>query len=158
MSKAKTSKTDYPAPQQLLDADFALRGRAQVTTKIDLEDLERKATVALGEHPWRVYRCHSADDGLACGIKDQSFVSDDEDACQIGVIVDTNRDECHHAIALEDAEHIAANSPPVTLALIARIRELEAAMMRAGHAFAGILPAPDVQQFIALIERGVVLA
>jgi hypothetical protein len=31
-----------------------------------------------------------------------------------------------HADSMQTAEHIAANSPPVTLALIARIRELEA--------------------------------
>lgn len=100
-----------------------------MTTKIDLDELGRKAAAAsnaaISDHPWRVYRCRFADDGLACGIKDEPFVSEVEDAYQIGIVIDTNRDECQHAIAVEDAEHIAANSPPVTLALIARIRELE---------------------------------
>lgn len=98
-----------------------------MTTEIDLDSLEHKARSAVGIHDWRVYRCHSAAPGEACGIKAEPFVSESEEARQRGVVFCTNRDECHHPMALFEAEHIAANSPAVTLALIARIRELEAA-------------------------------
>lgn len=97
--------------------------------KIDLDDLERKATAAAARRPaapWRVYRCHGADAEEACGIKDRPFVSTDEDTYQIGVVVDTNRDECQHAMCRAEADHIAASNPTAVLALIARIRELEA--------------------------------
>lgn len=96
--------------------------------KLDLDELERKANAAIGAHgdaAWRVARCHWAGLSEACGIKDWPFVSAAEDSCQQGVVFDTNRDECQHHMTLTDAEHIAASSPPVTLALIARIRELE---------------------------------
>lgn len=94
---------------------------------IDLDELARKATEAdvHGDDIWRVYRCDWAGVDEACGIKASPFISRDDDACQNGVVHDTNRDECHHHMALADAEHIAANSPDVTLKLIARIRELE---------------------------------
>lgn len=96
--------------------------------KIDLDDLEAKALSALDPSPWRIYRCRGADEADACGIKAEPFVSESEDAYQGGIVHDTNRDECMHHMSLIDAEHIVANEPRVTLALIARIRELEAAL------------------------------
>ncbi len=96
--------------------------------KLDLDELELRAAAAATAttQAWRVYRCCSAGPEEACGVKDEPFVSEDEDTYQRGVVFDTNRDECAHAMHGLIAEHIAANSPPVTLALIARIRELEA--------------------------------
>ena len=84
---------------------------------IDLDDLERKARAATGQPDWRVYCCSEASPGEACAIIGDPHRS--------GVVHDTNNDECQHHMARADAEHIAANGPPVTLALIARIRELE---------------------------------
>ena len=54
-------------------------------------------------------------------------------------------------------KHIAVNSPPVTLALIARIRELEAALFDCGDAFNGRAAQPSAQWLIALLEKGAVL-
>lgn len=96
--------------------------------KIDLDDLETKARSVLDCTPWRVYRCDRAGGLDACGIKAAPFVSESEDAYQRGIVHDTNRDECCHHMSLLHAEHIVANDPRVTLALIARIRELETAL------------------------------
>jgi hypothetical protein len=131
-----------------------------VTTKIDLDDLERKATAStdeLGDQAWRVYQCRSAGPGEACGIKDWPFVSEDEDACQQGVVFDTSRDECHHHMALADAAHIAANSPPVTLALIARIRELESAYGQIVDDHVRNESDADALAMQALLDKGAVL-
>ena len=49
------------------------------------------------------------------------------------------------------------NSPPVTLALVARIRELEIALCECGHVFAGMRAPPGPLQLIALLEKGAVL-
>lgn len=97
--------------------------------RIDIDEIAEKAAAAatLTEHAWRVYRCRSAGPEEACGIKDAPFISTDIDAGQRGVVFDTSRGECHHHMHVLLAEHIAANSPQVTLALVERIRELEAA-------------------------------
>lgn len=94
--------------------------------KIDLDDLALKATVAESEVPWRVYRCDSAEDDAACGIKDEPFVSASEDCYQRGVVHDTNRDECHHHMMRCDAEFIVAAQPAVVLALVAIAKALAA--------------------------------
>lgn len=82
-------------------------------TRIDLDDLAMKAAAASAVSPgqWRA----GSDDGMT----GTSVLRDDADGglWQIS-------DRCSPG----DAQHIAANSPPVTLALIARIRELEAAL------------------------------
>ena len=74
--------------------------------KIDLEDLERKARAAVGGE-WEVHDAAL----ITCDNRD-----DIADASDMGWSPGQCRD---------NALHIAANSPPVTLALIARIRELE---------------------------------
>lgn len=59
-----------------------------------------------------------------------------------------------------DATHIAANSPDVTLALTARIRELEAALVECADMLAGEDVDPDEQAanlFRAVAARGVVI-
>lgn len=74
------------------------------------EDEIRDARTLLGAitpGPWRVYRCRWAGDA-ACGIKSEPFVSENEDSYQRGVVYDTNREECHHAMSLVDATFIAA--------------------------------------------------
>lgn len=94
-----------------------------MTDKIDLDDLERKASAAQQEL-WRVHFCSDQDDGEACGI---CTGCDDDGRCDgyADVLGSDASDECSHPVSLVDAEHMAANSPPVTLALVARIRELE---------------------------------
>lgn len=71
-------------------------------TKLDLEDLERKATAAT-PGAWTTTPPPRDANGWAIGMM----------------------------VAQADAEHIAANSPPVTLALIGRIRRLEVELARA---------------------------
>ncbi len=53
--------------------------------------------------------------------------------------------------------HIAANSPPVTLALIARIAELEAAVESAADDLAGVRMAHRAAILTEILEKGVVL-
>ncbi len=128
--------------------------------KLDLDELELRAAAAATAttQAWRVYRCCSAGPEEACGVKDEPFVSEDEDTYQRGVVFDTNRDECAHAMHGLIAEHIAANSPPVTLALIARIRELEAAL---GHVLDRTTfeqhREPGIQSAETVLAKGTVL-
>lgn len=57
-----------------------------------------------------------------------------------------------------DAEYIAANSPPVTLALIARIRELEAACRCAAVALRMYATgSPTAKNTDDILDKGVVL-
>jgi hypothetical protein len=79
-----------------------------MTTDLDLDDLERKARSA-SPGIWRP----GADDGET----GTSVLRDDgDDLWQVA-------DRCTPA----DAIHIAANSPPVTIALVARVRRAEKA-------------------------------
>lgn len=95
--------------------------------EVDLDEIERKATAAIGKYRWRVVRCSHADEGTACAIKDEPLVSENEDAYQRGVCFDASYDECHHVLSLANAEHIAASDPATVLALVGIIRQLEAA-------------------------------
>ena len=86
--------------------------------KIDLDDLEHWARAATqGE-----WSAHVSDHGT--GIDGIAVRADQAD--QIADTYDSTRWTDEQCIA--NAHHIAANSPPVTLALVARIRELEAAL------------------------------
>lgn len=123
-----------------------------MTTKISLDDLELKARSALDCSPWRVYRCSDAGGLDACGIKAEPFVSESEDAYQRGIVHDTNRDECRHHMSLLHAEHIVANEPRVTLALIARIRELEAGYRQLVHTRPR--SAIDLAELHVLLDKG----
>jgi len=80
--------------------------------KIDLDELERKARAAT---PGIWYQYES----LVCGPNGANMDIAD---CALGSEPD---DAEEWSAALADAAHIAANNPPVTLALVARIRELE---------------------------------
>lgn len=99
---------------------------------LDIDELERKAVAAIGQHRWRVYRCDRADDTEACGIKAKPLVSEDDDAGQRGVVYDTAYDECHHHMSRAEAEHIAASDPAAVLALIAVIRMYERTLRQLG--------------------------
>lgn len=77
-------------------------------TKIDLDELERKARAANVGCAWRI------DAGNPALVETES-------GCAIAETDPGWASELHIA----HAEHIAANSPTVTLALIARILELE---------------------------------
>ena len=70
--------------------------------KLDLDELERKATAASTGHWMR-----------------------GTDGWDVVVRTETRDWPIARTIGGFDADYIAANSPPVTLALIARIRELE---------------------------------
>ena len=79
--------------------------------KVDLDELERKARAAGHPGQW-----------IAC----EKGTVDTEDGAQIADVYDNapwTGKEC-----FRNGEHIAANSPQVTLALISRIRELEDAL------------------------------
>lgn len=95
---------------------------------LDLDAIEQAARAA-NQSPWRVYQCGDGDEHEACGIKAEPFVSATEDAYQRGVVYDTNRDECHHMMMRVNAEHIATANPSTVLALVALVRELEAAIL-----------------------------
>lgn len=113
-----------------------------MTTKIDLEELERKATSAT-PGPWRVSKSDPAEY--------VSVLYDDNTGGSYEVC-----DECMP----DNAQHIAANSPPVTLALVARIRKLEAALERslACHRDAiGFTPTSSIG-LRAVLEEGAVIA
>lgn len=86
--------------------------------KVDLDELERKARAAT-PGDWRWGR--PADDGLV--EHRRALFAPARGAPNIPVIV-LDADS-QYLTRADDTEHIAANGPPVTLALIARIRELE---------------------------------
>lgn len=96
-------------------------------TELDLDDLERKAKAAMHSRTAR-YFVHPEDG--AREVVSWSPTIDGRDTCVPQGYADTFR--------AVDAVHIAANSPPVTLALIARIRMLKrtveqaAALLEAG--------------------------
>lgn len=79
--------------------------------KIDLEALERKARAATTQGGWRVSKFY-----WLTGM----LVLCDGNRGDVGIVA--------NSCLPSDASHIAANSPPVTLALIARVRELESAL------------------------------
>lgn len=96
-------------------------------TKIDLDELERKA--------------RAADPALWSGLRADAF----------------NVDRWADDRSVANAQHIALNSPPVTLALIARIRELENALFDWGDARTSGGTGPSPLSLIALLEKGAVL-
>lgn len=103
---------------------------------VDLEELERKARAATPGEWWM-----SVEDGDICAGEEGP------EATQVGAIY----------LGVADTEHVLANSPPVTLALIARINELEIALRSVAHdgkQIIGILGAVTVDEILA---RGVVL-
>jgi len=81
--------------------------------QLDLEDLERKARAAF-TGPWTAANSNPSD---YCAVLYDDNTGDMYEVC----------DDCTPVTA----SHIAANSPPVTLALIARIRRLEEELARA---------------------------
>ena len=108
--------------------------------KVDLDELERKARAATQEGPWGL-RMPDRGHGI------EGVVVETEDGRQIAEAYDSTSwsdDKC-----IANGEHIAANSPPVTLALIARIRELEAALRS--------VTTDRVGQMVALLDKGAVL-
>ena len=102
--------------------------------KIDLDD---QASIASAASPgrWRA--------GADCSSTGTAVLRD------VGDDLYEVADRC----SPEDAAHIAANSPPVTLALIARIRELEAVLKRCGNAFCEMESAPKASELIRLLEK-----
>lgn len=121
--------------------------------KVDLEDLERKAVAASHGALSRV-RWFTIDDKTVCW----SPTIDGRDTCAPQSFADT--------FDARDTAHIAASSPPVTLALIARIRELELSLgdtsdalrMLADYYEPGVpLHRGRLGRIRALLEKGVVL-
>jgi hypothetical protein len=121
-------------------------------TKIDLEELERKAGAA-ASGPW----CSHGDRSRIPDYTSQFAIVTDDGCQQIADAFDNTRWPDEQCIA--NAQHIASNSPPVTLALIARIRELENAAKELldivdEHAW-GFTVARE--RTAALLEKGAVL-
>jgi hypothetical protein len=88
--------------------------------KIDLEDLERKARAATPDQ-WTTTKPPMRPDGWAGGIVVAQVYGGQS-------IYATPPGGCFPAA---DADHISANSPPITLALVARVRELETSVLEA---------------------------
>jgi hypothetical protein len=115
-----------------------------MTTKIDLDELARKACAAT-PGPWRV----------------SGGVSKNKHPEYLAVLYDDNTgdsyevcDEC----TTENAWHVAANSPPVTLALVARIRKLEATCRCAAVALRmHNEESPTAKESDRIVEEGTVL-
>ena len=120
--------------------------------KIDLDELERKARAATQEGVWEI---HVPDRGA--GIEGVSVQT--EDGRQIADAYDNT--PWPDADCIANGDHIAANSPPVTLALIARIRELEeAGRALEGYARASADDDHKLAEFyaaVAILEKGAVL-
>lgn len=112
--------------------------------RIDLDEHERVARAAAHSMPTRYFQRPERQEDVVW-----SPVVDGRDTC-----VPQSYADCFRS---RDAAHIAANSPPVTLALIERIRELEAMLVRCGYTFNGTLPPPLAAEFVALLEKGVVV-
>ncbi len=93
--------------------------------KIDLDELEQKAQAAPG---WSEYG--------------------DTDALRLYAVVVATRDPAN-------VSHIEANCPPITLALIARIRELEATLRDSREKLRDAGDRADAE--LIVLERGVVL-
>ena len=94
----------------------------------DLNNIEAAARAAqeTAPGPWRLHdRCKDADPDRACGVTT-------EHKNKHGHIVDVFHsdayDECSHLVSLVAAQHIAQCSPDVVLAMVTRIRALEAAL------------------------------
>jgi hypothetical protein len=89
-----------------------------------LPDLDRLSAAAT-KGPWTVCRCQFADEApdFACGLNDSIF--------------DASRDECHHTVALADAQFIVAlvNSWPSIRAVIAACVTEQETMERLGAQF-----------------------
>jgi hypothetical protein len=113
-----------------------------MSEKIDLEKLEAKAKAATGESKWN-------------GLPDGSWHEADHVA---NALDDFYESEQSAAVLRVDAEHIAANSPDVTLALIARIRELETALGEACRlGTRGAMWDSDIKRLRTILNRGTVL-
>lgn len=115
--------------------------------RIDLDDLERKATAAT-PGPWE---SHGDRSRIPDYCSKFAQVTADDGCQQIADAFDNT--PCPDEQCLANAEHIAANSPPVTLALIARIRELESAIRQRMAA----PPTISDGDLIAILEKGAVL-
>jgi hypothetical protein len=121
--------------------------------KIDLDDLERKAKAATQDQWQRTPSEQRNGGGTGC----ISTLTDlDEDGEFREIVAGCGCCDSPDATT-EDAEHIAANGPPITLALIARIRELEATLESVTDdrdRIVGVLGAVTVGD---ILDRGAVL-
>ncbi len=119
---------------------------------IDLDDLERKARAAT-PGPWS--RCNANDGDCVCRTV-WSRPLDDSPFC----LAPTGPGE---TVRREDWDHVTANGPTTTLALIERIRELEIAA-EAAAVIAVTIAGPDgpgvhsdnLNAIRALVARGTV--
>lgn len=124
--------------------------------KVDLDELERLARAATGA-TWDVGPVPGMprhDEPIMAVVLSDKLDAGDR-VQQIADCYDNTR--CADSQCKANAQHIAANSPAVTLALIERIRELEATVGACGNAFAGMSEAPRAIDMIALLKKGVVL-
>ena len=98
--------------------------------KVDLDELKRKANAAIGGE-WaadRVPGMPREDEPIMANVIAMDL---DERGRQQQIADCRDGTLCSDKQCEDNAAHIAANSPPVTLALIARIRKLEATVQRA---------------------------
>jgi hypothetical protein len=113
--------------------------------KLELDELEQKARAAESdEWEWSDGALRGKHNGQVV-----AYATEANDAYGAAIVV-----------SVSDKQHIAANSPPVTLALIARIHELETGLLRAIEFIESIRsrtgrPRPDPWR--VLLEKGAVL-
>lgn len=126
-------------------------------TRIDLDDLERKARAATGGE-WAADRVAGMprDDEPVLATVICLDLGDDGKQQQIADCYDNTR--CTDKECENNATHIAANSPPVTLALTERIRRLEGLLEDVADALGadGNWPITE-QQIRELLAKGAVL-
>lgn len=121
--------------------------------KIDLDDLERKARAAQRETGTELWHRPGPQDQWwllagSCVTNSERPGIDMTDNGRVLLQANTNFQSA------DTLEHVAANSPPVTLALVSRIRELDDAL---SDALAYTIPGPERDRLVAVLARGAVL-
>jgi hypothetical protein len=121
--------------------------------KVDIDDLERKARVATLQS-WETWETIAVVGRMPEYCSGFAIVNTDSGQ-QVADAFDNTVWSDEQCVA--NASHIAANSPPVTLALVARIRELEAQAHRTIEA-TGLTVEDELWTLSKLLEKGAVIA
>jgi hypothetical protein len=133
-----------------------------VSKRVDMEEIERKARAATqGRWVWGKGNVEGSRGRVNCLYVDDPERQRPVIALDVGSLYTTLANDC---------DHIAAASPPVMLALIAHIRDLRAALVRAAELTEGTVSCetqcdcaeddPDwqeAQRWRELVTRGPVL-
>lgn len=122
---------------------------------IDIDEIRQKAVNALAntnKPRWNVVRCNYAKENEACGIR---ALNDESDYM---VTHDPSYDECHHMMALEDAEHIAASDPVAVIDIIDRLKTGQTNLDELCSHLSAVLSLIDSKSFIPPEHQRVIMA